>query len=111
MKLSKLAISLGLASIIATSAIAWLPEFQEVNAQVVSRGNGYVNANLPDTGSQNDNWSCGPNSAARVLRFYGHNVDYNQVRSAVNKEFILPPSVKVPDPTWTNPFRTRKVDK
>jgi hypothetical protein len=81
-----------------------------VNAQQVSRGDGYVSIDLPSTGNQDDNWSCGPNSAARVLAFYGHNVDYNAVRSAVNQEFMLPPSVNVPAPTWTDPFRTRRVD-
>jgi hypothetical protein len=83
---------------------------QPANAQQVSRGNGYVSIQLPSTGNQDDNWSCGPNSAARVLAFYGRNVDYNAVRSAVNREFMLPPSVKVPAPTLTNPLRTRRVD-
>lgn len=83
---------------------------QTVNAQQVSRGNGYVSISLPSTGNQNDNWSCGPNSAARVLAFYGHNVNYSTVRSAVNQEFMLPPSVNVPSPTLTDPFRTRRVD-
>jgi Peptidase_C39 like family len=83
---------------------------QVVNAQQVSRSDGYVSVNLPSTGNQDDNWSCGPNSAARVLAFYGHNVDYNAVRSAVNREFMLPPSVNVPAPTLTDPFRTRRVD-
>ncbi|WP_161607222.1 C39 family peptidase [Prochlorothrix hollandica] len=83
---------------------------QSVNAQQVSRGNGYVSIQLPSTGNQNDNWSCGPNSAARVLAFYGRNVDYNTVRSAVNQEFMLPPSVNVPAPRLTDPFRTRRVD-
>jgi len=83
---------------------------QSVNAQQVSRSNGYVSIDLPSTGNQDDNWSCGPNSAARVLAFYGHNVDYNAVRSAVNQEFMLPPSVNVPAPKLTDPLRTRRVD-
>ena len=83
---------------------------QSVNAQQVSRGNGSVSIQLPSTGNQNDNWSCGPNSAARVLAFYGRNVDYNTVRSAVNQEFMLPPSIKVPAPKLTDPFRTRRID-
>lgn len=72
------------------------PSTPPVSPGTVFRGNGYVKADLPDTGSQNDNWSCGPNSAARLLRFYGHNVDYNQVRSAVDKEYMLPASIKKP---------------
>ncbi len=83
---------------------------QSVNAQQVSRGNGYVSIQLPSTGNQDDKWSCGPNSAARILAFYGHDINYNSVRSAVNKEFMFPPSFEVPDPTWTNPFRKRRVD-
>ena len=35
---------------------------------------------LPDTGAQGNNgWACGPNSAARCLRKYGHGVDFNSV--------------------------------
>lgn len=63
---------------------------QSVNAQQVSRSDGYVSISLPSKGNQDDNWSCGPNSVARVLAFYGHNVNYNTVRSAVNREFMLP---------------------
>jgi hypothetical protein len=39
---------------------------------------------LPDTGAQNDGWSCGPNSAARILRYYGHDVNYATVRTSTH---------------------------
>ncbi|WP_019498480.1 C39 family peptidase [Pseudanabaena sp. PCC 6802] len=65
---------------------------------------------LPDTGSQDDTWSCGPNSTARVLKHYGHNVDYATVRATTDRQFLLPSSVKIPNPTWSDPFRTRRVD-
>ncbi|CAN1210498.1 hypothetical protein TUMEXPCC7403_09905 [Tumidithrix helvetica PCC 7403] len=66
---------------------------------------------LPDTGSQNDSWSCGPNSAARVLKFYGHDVDYDMVRSATEKNFILPEQIKNPlDNSWVN-IRTGTTPK
>jgi hypothetical protein len=66
---------------------------------------------LPDTGSQNDSWSCGPNSAARVLKFYGHDVDYAIVRAATEKNFILPEQIKNPlDNSWVN-IRTGTTPK
>jgi len=65
---------------------------------------------LPDTGAQDDKWSCGPNSAARVLRYYGHNVDYGTIRAAADEEYMLPSSVRFPAPTWSDPFRLRRVD-
>ncbi|MEE3716119.1 C39 family peptidase [Tumidithrix elongata RA019] len=66
---------------------------------------------LPDTGSQNDSWSCGPNSAARVLKFYGHDVDYDMVRAATEKNFILPEQIKNPlDDSWVN-IRTGTTPK
>jgi hypothetical protein len=51
---------------------------------------------LPDTGSQNDSWSCGPNSAARILRYYGHDVNYATVRAATDKKLFLPQKFRNP---------------
>ena len=51
---------------------------------------------LPDTGAQNDGWSCGPNSAARLLSFYGHDVDYVTVRAATDKKLFLPQKIRNP---------------
>jgi len=51
---------------------------------------------LPDTGVQDDGWSCGPNSAARVLSYYGHNVDYDIVRSATEQKLFLPQRMRNP---------------
>ena len=58
---------------------------------------------LPDTGAQNDEWSCGPNSAARVLSYYGHNVDYAIVRAATDKKLFLPQKIR-------NPFTNQWID-
>ena len=58
---------------------------------------------LPDTGAQNDEWSCGPNSAARVLRYYAHNVDSAIVRSATDKKLFLPEKIR-------NPFTNQWID-
>jgi hypothetical protein len=46
---------------------------------------------LPDTGAQGNNgWACGPNSAARCLRKYGHNVDYHSVRGDMdNGRYVI----------------------
>ena len=58
---------------------------------------------LPDTDAQNDNWSCGPNSAARVLRYYGHDVDYAMVRAAADKKLFLPQRIH-------NPFTNKWIE-
>ncbi|WP_176453129.1 C39 family peptidase [Pseudanabaena sp. SR411] len=56
---------------------------------------------LPDTGIQNDSWSCGPNSAARILRYYGHDVNYATVRAATDKKLFLPQKFRNPlDNQW-----------
>jgi hypothetical protein len=58
---------------------------------------------LPDTGAQNDGWSCGPNSAARLLRYYGHDVDYALVRGATDKKLFLPQKMR-------NPFTNQWIE-
>ena len=58
---------------------------------------------LPDTGAQNDGWSCGPNSAARILRYYGHDVDYADVRAATDKKLFLPQRMR-------NPFNNQWIE-
>ena len=51
---------------------------------------------LPDTGVQDDGWSCGPNSAARLLKYYGHKVDYAMVRAVTDKKLFLPQKLRNP---------------
>ena len=63
--------------------------------EIVTRGSSQK-IQLPDTGVQNDGWSCGPNSAARLLRFYGHDVDYVTVRAATDKKLFLPQKMRNP---------------
>ena len=70
----------------------------------------YVLLDMPQTGNQDDNWSCGPTSAARLINFYGHNVNRDTLVNAINRDFVIPPSFKVPAPTFTNPLNTRRVD-
>jgi uncharacterized protein YvpB len=62
------------------------------NAQQVDVRNGYVWLKLPSTGNQDDGWSCGPNSAARVLAFYGNRVDYGTVRSVAQQDHGIIPT-------------------
>lgn len=65
---------------------------QAVNAQQVIRGNGKVVIQLPSTELQDDDWSCGPNSAARVLKFYGFNSTYDDLRRTVKRLGTFPGS-------------------
>jgi hypothetical protein len=47
---------------------------------------------LPDTGAQNDDWSCGPNSGARVLRYAGYNASYGDLKRTVKRLGTFPGS-------------------
>jgi hypothetical protein len=51
-----------------------------------------ANLTLPNTGAQDDDWSCGPNSAARVLSFYGFDASYNDLRRTVVRLGTFPGS-------------------
>ena len=88
------------------SAIATLsrphPQQNPEQNLVATAGTSQVIA-LPDTGAQNDGWSCGPNSAARILRYYGHDVDYAMVRSATDKKLFLPQKIQ-------NPFNNQWIE-
>lgn len=53
--------------------IFWTP----LTGAAVSR----IDMKLATDSPQYDDWSCGPNSVSRVLRFYGINASYSQVRS------------------------------
>jgi uncharacterized protein YvpB len=81
-------------SVAATSLFVLPP--RPISAQQVNIRNGYVWLTLPSTGNQDDSWSCGPNSAARVLAFYGNRVDYGSVRSIAQRDHgIIPTKVCV----------------
>lgn len=45
----------------------------------------HVEITLGQVNPQNDSWSCGANSGARVLRSYGYNVTYEQLRQRVTQ--------------------------
>ena len=69
---------------------------QNVEQVKIVTGSSSQQIQLPDTGAQDDGWSCGPNSAARLLRFYGHDVDYVTVRAATDKKLFLPQKMRNP---------------
>ena len=75
-------------------------ESQDKSQNLVATGSS-ASIQLPDTGAQNDSWSCGPNSAARILRYYGHDVNYATVRAATDKKLFLPQKFRNPlDNQW-----------
>jgi RTX calcium-binding nonapeptide repeat (4 copies)/Peptidase_C39 like family len=43
----------------------------------------HVEITVPGGSPQTDSWSCGPNSASRLLRSYGLSVSYDQLRAEV----------------------------
>jgi Ca2+-binding RTX toxin-like protein len=48
-----------------------------------------VKITVPGGSPQDDSWSCGPNSASRLLRSYGFNVSYSQMRSLVSENNLV----------------------
>ena len=68
---------------------------QDKSQDLVATGSS-ASIQLPDTGAQNDSWSCGPNSAARILRYYGHDVNYATVRAVTDKKLFLPQKFRNP---------------
>jgi uncharacterized protein YvpB len=61
-------------------------------AQQAEIRNGFASLTLPSTANQDNTWSCGANSAARVLRYYGHGVSYNNVRDVAQFEHGIIPT-------------------
>lgn len=47
-----------------------------------------VGISLPAVPPQTDFWSCGPNSATRLLRFYGHSVTYPQLKQVTARYLV-----------------------
>ena len=59
------------------------------NGTVISRNR--VLLNLPDSYPQDNDWSCGPHSGARVLRFYGYkNADYRKLSLSLLRQQNIP---------------------
>lgn len=49
----------------------------------------HVEIEVPNDQKQNDNWSCGPNSAYRILRHYGYDVTYSKMRNLAKRNSVL----------------------
>jgi Ca2+-binding RTX toxin-like protein len=49
----------------------------------------HVEITVPDGSPQTDGWSCGPNSGSRLLRSYGFNVSYEQLRTDAQHSNII----------------------
>ena len=100
MKSSKFLTTLGLTTLLTVSGVNILP-FASTESLVnsskaeaaVTIKNDYVWMDMPQTGNQDDKWSCGPTSAARIINFYGHNVNRDSLVNAVNRQFMLPPRI------------------
>ena len=59
---------------------------------------------LPPVKTQDDDWSCGVNSATRVLKFHGHNVNYDQMRQIRKKKFRIPLVNRLPFARGSTPL-------
>ena len=82
-------------TIIPFASTSFLFHDSKAEAEVTVR-NDYVRIDMPQTGNQDDNWSCGPTSAARLINFYRHNVNRDTLVNAINREFMLPPKINKP---------------
>ena len=49
---------------------------------------------LPAVAPQSDRWSCGPNSATRLLQFYGHAVNYSQLKQVTAKKLLFVATIR-----------------
>jgi Ca2+-binding RTX toxin-like protein len=49
----------------------------------------HVEITVPNDSPQNDNWSCGPNSASRLLRSYGINASYSALKTLAKQTNII----------------------
>jgi hypothetical protein len=56
-----------------------------LNANRVVRGDGYVFLNVDNADPQDDSNTCGANSAARLLRYYGINMSFARAKAEVSQ--------------------------
>lgn len=96
LKLLKFLTTLGLTTVLSVSGVNIVPFastsylFNTSKAEAaVTIGNDYVWMDMPQTGNQDDNWSCGPTSAARVINFYGHDVNRDTLVNAINRDLLF----------------------
>jgi Ca2+-binding RTX toxin-like protein len=71
----------------------------------------HVEITVPGGSPQNDSWSCGPNSAARLLRSYGINVTYATLKAqAQNSNLLSQYGLGTPPPNLRNVMKAHKGD-
>ena len=67
---------------------------------------------LPEQANQDDTWTCGANSASRVLKYYGHNVSYPEVRGVAQHDHgIIPTKMCIGGGKTCIPFTKRCIEK
>ena len=87
----------------------WMSSFMgyKLNVKTPYRRNPLPNEKrlvLPPVKTQDDDWSCGVNSATRVLKFHGHNVNYDQMRQIRKKKFRIPLVNRLPFARGSTPL-------
>lgn len=79
---------------VSTTSPSIFPSLRPLMAQEVVQTPEGIYRKLPNQANQDDSWTCGANSASRVLKYYGHNVSYPQVRGVAQKDHgIIPTKV------------------
>jgi hypothetical protein len=79
--------------------------------EVVQTSEGFYR-NLPNQANQDDGWTCGANSASRVLKYYGQNVSYPQVRGVAQQDHgIIPTKVCIGGGKVCIPFTSVCTEK
>lgn len=71
----------------------------------------HVEITVPGGSPQNDSWSCGPNSASRLLRSYGINVSYATLKSQAQNACLLSQyGLGTPPPNLRDVMKAHKAD-
>jgi Peptidase_C39 like family/RTX calcium-binding nonapeptide repeat (4 copies) len=84
--------------------------FANMGNETLSHGE-HVEITVPGGSAQNDSWSCGPNSASRLLRSYGINVSYAQLKvDAQNSNIISKYGLGTPPPSLQSIMKKYKSD-
>ena len=84
--------------------------FADMGNETLANGE-HVEITVPAFSPQTDDWSCGPNSAARLLQSYGINVSYEQLRAEAQTEnFVSYFGLGTPPPSLLTIMQWHKPD-
>ncbi|HJZ89452.1 MAG TPA: C39 family peptidase, partial [Gemmataceae bacterium] len=84
--------------------------FANMGYETLSHGE-HVEITVPGGSPQNDSWSCGPNSASRLLRSYGIGVSYDTLKAdAQNSNIISQYGLGTPPPSLQSIMKKYKSD-